>query len=85
MYNQIQDKEQSDFSKNPDFNIALKKLQGLADQVKENKVKDIDEVDNFNPKKTDDPQLDSFRAKGQLEGSRASTISKILAKKLKSK
>ena len=28
----------------------------------------IGEVDNFNPKKTDDPQLDRFRAKGQLEG-----------------
>ncbi len=37
MYNQLQDKEQSDFSKNPDFNIALKKLQGLANQVKESK------------------------------------------------
>ena len=42
MYNQIQDKEQSDFSKNPDFNIALKKLQGLANQVKENIAKAFD-------------------------------------------
>jgi hypothetical protein len=36
--------------------------------IAEKLAKKLKEVDNFNPKKTDDPQLDRFRAKGQLEG-----------------
>ena len=35
MYNQLQSKEQTDFSKNADLRIALQKLEKLASQVKE--------------------------------------------------
>ena len=71
--------------KEPAIDALVDKMDDIAPEMEIDVVDDIEEVDNFNPKKTDDPQLDSFRAKGQLEGSRASTISKILAKKLKSK
>jgi hypothetical protein len=71
--------------KEPAIDALVNNMDDIAPEMEIDVVDDIEEVDNFNPKKTDDPQLDSFRAKGQLEGSRASTISKILAKKLKSK
>jgi len=37
MYNQLQSKEQTDFSKNGDLRIVLQKLEKLASQVKESK------------------------------------------------
>jgi len=37
MYNQLQSKEQTDFSKNADLRIVLQKLEKLASQVKESK------------------------------------------------
>jgi len=54
--------------KEPAIDALVDKMDDIAPEMEIDVVDDIEEVDNFNPKKTDDPQLDSFRAKGQLEG-----------------
>ena len=54
--------------KEPSIDAVVDKMDDIAPEMEIDVVDDIEEVDNFNPKKTDDPQLDSFRAKGQLEG-----------------
>ena len=54
--------------KEPAIDALVNNMDDIAPEMEIDIVDDIEEVDNFNPKKTDDPQLDSFRAKGQLEG-----------------
>lgn len=54
--------------KEPAIDALVNSMDDIAPEMEIDIVDDIEEVDNFNPKKTDDPQLDSFRAKGQLEG-----------------
>ena len=54
--------------KEPAIDALVNNMDDIAPEMEIDVVDDIEEVDNFNPKKTDDPQLDSFRAKGQLEG-----------------
>ena len=54
--------------KEPAIDALVDKMDDIAPEMEIDVVDDIEEVDNFNPKKTDDPQLDRFRAKGQLEG-----------------
>ena len=54
--------------KEPSIDAVVDTMDDIAPEMEIDVVDDIEEVDNFNPKKTDDPQLDSFRAKGQLEG-----------------
>ena len=54
--------------KEPAIDALVDKMDDITPEMEIDVVDDIEEVDNFNPKKTDDPQLDSFRAKGQLEG-----------------
>ena len=54
--------------KEPAIDALVNNMDDIAPEMEIDVVDGIEEVDNFNPKKTDDPQLDSFRAKGQLEG-----------------
>ena len=54
--------------KEPSIDAVVDTIDDIAPEMEIDVVDDIEEVDNFNPKKTDDPQLDSFRSKGQLEG-----------------
>ena len=54
--------------KEPTIDAMVDRMDDIAPEMEVDVVDDIEEVDGFNPKKTDDPQLDRFRAKGQLEG-----------------
>jgi hypothetical protein len=99
MYNQLQSKEQTDFSKNADLRIALQKLEKLASQVSESTLNEEDPGEGdkvasdiqkaMNAAKGDESkthQLKQARTamnKGDLD--KAKKIADRIAKQLKSK
>ena len=89
-YDQMSEKENTDFTKNPKFRVALERLKDLAkDEVKKSNIGEIDNIDEKELSKSDKKDLKkiekALKGSSKAHKSQADRIAKLVKEKLTKK